>query len=54
MQKHVWSDGFYFFQNFDLEIKDKKGTKNIVADHLSRLADTPSNEPSIEEFFSNK
>lgn len=24
-------------QKFDLEIKDKKGTKNQVVDHLSRL-----------------
>ena len=24
-------------QEFDLEIKDKKGTKNLVADHLSQL-----------------
>ena len=24
-------------QKFDLEIKDKKGTKNLVVDHLSRL-----------------
>ena len=24
-------------QEFDLEIKDKKGTKNLVVDHLSRL-----------------
>ena len=24
-------------QEFDLEIKDKKGTENQVADHLSRL-----------------
>ena len=31
-------------QEFDLEIRDKKGTKNLVADHLSRL--TTSEEPS--------
>ena len=24
-------------QEFNVEIKDKKGTKNLVADHLSRL-----------------
>ena len=24
-------------QEYDLKIKDKKGTKNVVADHLSRL-----------------
>ena len=24
-------------QEFDLEIRDKKGVKNVVADHLSRL-----------------
>jgi hypothetical protein len=24
-------------QEFDLEIKDKKGSENVVADHLSRL-----------------
>jgi len=24
-------------QEFDMEIKDKKGTENVVADHLSRL-----------------
>ena len=24
-------------QEFDLKIKDKKGTKNLMADHLSRL-----------------
>ena len=25
------------FQEFDLEVRDKKGTKNLVVDHLSRL-----------------
>ena len=24
-------------QEFDIEIKDKKGSKNVVVDHLSRL-----------------
>ena len=29
-------------QEFDLEIKDKKGVENVVADHLSRLNSTTS------------
>ena len=31
-------------QEFDLEIKDKKGSENLVADHLSRLHTTSSGE----------
>ena len=31
-------------QEFDLEIKDKKGSENSVADHLSRLHTTSSSE----------
>ena len=27
-------------QEFDLEIKDKKGVENLVADHLSRMTNT--------------
>ncbi|KAK0571562.1 hypothetical protein LWI29_018156 [Acer saccharum] len=40
-------------QEFDLEIKDKKGTENVVADHLSRLEREDSgkdDEPIKEEF----
>ena len=33
-------------QEFDLEIKDKKGSENSVADHLSRLHTTSSGEIS--------
>ena len=37
-------------QDFDLEIKDKKGTKNLVADHLSQL-EGPSKEIQINDVF---
>lgn len=32
------------FQEFDLEIKDKKGLENLVVDHLSRL------DPFVRQF----
>ena len=39
-------------QEFDLEIKDKKGTENTVADHLSRLKHEPSlGELPIDDSF---
>ena len=37
-------------QEFDLEIKDKKGTENLVAGHLSRL-EGPSKEIQINDDF---
>ena len=39
-------------QEFDLEIKDHKGTENQVADHLSRLEEgnKESREPIRESF----
>ena len=40
-------------QEFDLEIKDKKGTKNLVADHLSRL-EGPREEVQINDNFPNE
>jgi hypothetical protein len=41
-------------QEFDVEIKDRKGTENQVADHLSRLEDhgkSPKDNTVINEFF---
>ncbi|XP_028215027.1 uncharacterized protein LOC114397109 [Glycine soja] len=40
-------------QEFDLVIKDKKGSKNVVADHLSRLVneDVTSKEAEIRDKF---
>ena len=41
-------------QEFDIEIKDKKGSENVVADHLSRLEleqDGDNNEEPIKEIF---
>ena len=32
-------------QEFDLEIKDKKGLENLVADHLSRLEKEDESAP---------
>ena len=36
-------------QEFDLEIRDKSGAKNVVADHLSRLVTEESKLESKEE-----
>ena len=39
-------------QEFDLEIQDKKGSENVVADHLSRLIlESSSDSILISEFF---
>ena len=37
-------------QEFDLEIKDKKGTKNLVADHLSQL-EGAGDEVQVNDYF---
>ena len=38
------------WQEFDLEIKDKKGTKNLVANHLSQL-EGPRDEVQVNDDF---
>ena len=35
-------------QEFDLEIKDKKGCDNVIADHLSRVVKTIVSEEETE------
>ena len=43
-------------QEFDIEIKDKKGSDNVIADHLSRIENPTEEEKGteIEENFPNK
>ena len=41
-------------QEFDVEIKDKKGIENLVADHLSRLEGASDNAPVNDEFPDKK
>jgi hypothetical protein len=42
-------------QEFDLEIRDKKGSKNVVEDHLSRLLhEEEEDELPLNENFPNE
>ena len=42
-------------QEFELEIKDKKGSENLVADHLSRLEKEKESAPNpIGDIFLNE
>ena len=38
-------------QEFDLEIRDKRGIENVVADHLSRIPNAPTIQAPINEDF---
>ncbi|KAM2458103.1 hypothetical protein ACFX1W_006930 [Malus domestica] len=37
-------------QEFDIEIQDKKGSENVVADHLSRMVHNEESLPILETF----
>ncbi|GJU37685.1 reverse transcriptase domain-containing protein [Tanacetum coccineum] len=42
-------------QEFDIEIKDKKGTENVAADHLSRIDnDEKSDDSDVDDNFSGE
>jgi len=42
-------------QEFDITIKDNKGTENVVANHLSILTtDSKSDITPIDEYFPNE
>lgn len=41
----------FLLQKFDLEIRDKKGTENVVADHLSRLQENNKFELPLDDSF---
>ena len=38
-------------QEFDLDIKDKKGNDNVIADHLSRIEKTTEEEGEINSSY---
>nr|GEU31671.1 DNA-directed DNA polymerase [Tanacetum cinerariifolium] len=39
-------------QEFDIEIKERKGTENVAADHLSRIEkDETSNDSEVDDYF---
>nr|XP_004499872.1 uncharacterized protein LOC101505881 [Cicer arietinum] len=43
-QNHGCLDGFYYYKNLTLRSRIKRGSENIVADHLSRLEKVEENE----------
>ncbi|GJS62577.1 hypothetical protein Tco_0657361 [Tanacetum coccineum] len=50
--KQAYSRILDFLQEFDIEIKDRKGTENVAADHLSRLEnDETSDDSEVDDNF---
>ena len=47
MQNQGYSNGFYYFKSLILRFGIKKGIENQVADHLSRLENTESQNELI-------
>ena len=47
----AWLIRWILLQEFDLKIWDKKGVKNVIADHLSHVPNAPSNELPINDNF---
>ena len=52
--KHRLIRWVLLLQEFDVEIKDKKGTENLVADHLSQLEGARDDVPVNDEFPDEK
>ncbi|GJR40371.1 hypothetical protein Tco_1216055, partial [Tanacetum coccineum] len=52
MLNHALSIGYCSYRKFDIEIKDRKGIKNVAAYHLSRIEnDEISDDSEVDDNF---